>query len=725
MADIDPTSIGSAEAFGTPQLGHRISVGGIGSAEAFGTPQTGYHVAGSGGIYLGSIGDNVPTATLRFSRRFGWAINKNLRFSKSFQWNIGQLPTYWFRVMGDCQPTDSCAVSPVEYPKACGSYFVTMVLATTPKEVCQKLARSKFIWRIAEMGRFSTPANHLTALAQEAAGLIDRSCNKLIPVPHCQYVDCLPFCLSGDVVSDWGGEMTVQDSFFSYVGTGGMKMDGEAVVPSRPDSYVGTGGMTISGSALVTANYISTVGSGGIVMGGSASVTSTNFSCIGSGGIVTVGSARVSSTHFSNNIEQAFGPEFNNEFNAYAGVGGIGMGGTAPARVSIRFASSGLSSVGPSFAGIQIGGSAGLSAAYDYRTSGSGGISMGGSAFTTCNRFSAVGSGGMSMSGIAATVSPDHHAAGSGGTTVGGSAATRLTIAVAAAGGISMGGSAVVSFGLSYAGTGGITISGSAAVPNRIQGSGGFTMAGSAVITSTWRGEYVDEWGMEALCENLEPVFGLGAADEFVPSTTVISQCGATRLPQTLEVSHNFNDSKAVKHFFDRNGFVLPNVFDLSYSRMSESWRANYHYLGKADESTNEQWDFLIEFGCTNEVFGVSNLPLWKFGFYVQRKNTSTGTDFDTRIVTMFDPEPLASRFNTDGVDLYIKVNPITKRVTIASGNASLESNSFFDGIGLFSTSEWRVKPFEFRLKARAEFRKIPRYDILPIFPKAGEFDLT
>ena len=705
MADIDPTSIGSAEAFGTPQLG--------------------YHVVGSGGIYIGSIGDSVPTTALRFRRRFGWAVNENLRFSKSFKWNVGQLPTYWFRVMGDCQPTDSCAVSPVEYPKACGSYFVTMVLATTPKEVCQKLARSKFIWRIAEMGRFSTPANHLTALAQEAAGLIDRSCNKLIPVPHCQYVDCLPFCLSGDVVSDWGGEMTVQDSFFSYVGTGGMQMGGEAVVPSRPDSYVGTGGMTISGSALVTVNNLSFIGSGGIVMGGSAGVTSTHFSYIGSGGIVMGGSGRVTSTHFSNRIVLEFNDEFDDDYNNnYGLIGGISIGGTAPSRVSLRFTSSGLSGVGPSFAGIQIRGSAGLSAAYYYRTSGSGsgGIVMGGSAFTTCNRFS---SGGISMSGSAATVSPDHHAAGAGGITFGGSAVTSLNIAVDGAGGISMGGSAATAVRLSYAGTGGITISGVALVPNRIRGSGGVVMGGSAVITSTWQGMYIDEWGMEAVCENLEPVFGIGAAEEFVPSTTVISQCGATRIPQTLESSHNFNDSKTLKHFFDRNGFILPDVFDLSYSRMSESWRANYHYLGKADETTNEQWDFLVEFGCTSEVFGVSNVPLWKFGFYVQRKNTSTGTDFDTRIVTLFDPEPLASRFNADGVDLYVKINPFTKRVTIASGNATLESNSFHDGIGLFTASEWRTKAFEFRLKARAEFSKIPRYDIFPIFPKAGEFDLT
>jgi len=657
---------------------------------------------------MGSIGSNTPRVTLNFALDLSWGVNAVVSSIKSMSWNIGDLPLYWFRVMGDCQPV-SCPTSPVDYPQRCEGSYLQMVLATTPQEVCQKLARSQFVWRITEMGRFSTPASSVVAKELEDLGMIDRSCNAFIPVPHCQYQDCLPFCLVSDNAIQMGAEMTVQDTFFRYVGTGGLRTGGSALVPGRPDLVVGSGGITISGSAAVTSSNYQSAGVGGIVMAGEGVAKCNFFRYAGTGGIGMSGKAAVTSTHY-----------------AVTGTGGVSMSGTGGQRMKLSFASSGLSSTGPSFAGIQIKGQAGESAKYYYRTSGSGGIGVGGASKTMSSYFATTGSGGISISGHAPTVSPDHHAAGTGGVAIGGTATTSMSIAIQGGGGMSMGGSAGVAFKLSYAGTGGIAIGGSAAIPDHVIGTGGMTMGGSAVITSTWKGLYVADGGMEMVCENLEPVFGEGVSVALSSSNNMISQCGATSIPQTLELAQNFNDSDTLTHFMGRNGFNLPSVFEISYHRLTESWRGNYHFVGAAsDETSNERWDFLIDFGCTAEVFGTSNAPLWKFGFYIQRKNETSGQDFDTRIVVLFDPEPLASRFNSDGVDLDIRINPFTKRVTVASANATVESFAFFDGIGLFKNKIWKTQPFSFRLKDRASFRKIPRYDILPIFPKAGEFDLT
>jgi hypothetical protein len=266
---------------------------------------------------------------------------------------------------------------------------------------------------------------------------------------------------------------------------------------------------------------------------------------------------------------------------------------------------------------------------------------------------------------------------------------------------------------------------GSGYVSNRFIGSGGVTIGGTALVNSNWKGLYVDEWGMAAVCENLEPVFGVTPAPDIVVPIPLISQCGCTDIPQMLQLSHNVGDSENLNSFLSRNGLEMSSLLNISYRRLTESWRGNYHFIGAANGGTTERWDFMFEWGCTNEVYGTSNATLWKLGIYAIRKNEQTGVDFDSRIMVLFDPEPLCTRFNNDGIDLWVQINPFTKRVTVASKNATVESSVFFDGVGLFKSALWRRKPLEIRLRDLGQFGKIPRYDISPIFPKAGELDLT
>lgn len=704
-AVVSPTSIPSAEAFGSPSLGLMIYPTSIASAEAFGTATIKLPYVGDGTIYIGSIGNNTPRVILDFPISYGWSVNAIISASIDITWDVGELPDYWFRVLGDCQP-NVCPTAPVNFPQKCDSYYMTMVLANSPKQVCEKLARSNFVWRIAEMGRFSTPANNAIAEQQNLDGLIDITCNKLEPVPFCQYGQCLPFCLDGNVISPMGAEMYVYDSFFTYRGTGGISVSGAAGVPVKPNDIVGSGGITISGSAGVTSSQFSFVGSGGINVSGEGNSTSTQWYAQGSGGITISGSV--------NNVSSQF---------TVAGTGGMSMAGSAVAVLRLSFISPGFSNIGPSFAGIQISGVAGELSEYYFVTEGSGGINMGGSGYTSSSNYTASGSGGMSMSGSAVSASPSYFVEGSGGVIIGGAGGVSIVTYVVGEGGILMDGSGVPVMRLVYRGQGGINISGSAGL-NRFAGSGGISIGGSADVNSSWKGLYVDDWGFDAVSENLEPVFGVQDAPVFTPAVNTILTCNAT-LPMTLQVSHNLNDSAKLGSFLKRNGYVMPDIYDLTYRRLSETWRGNYHYRGRADETTNERWDIFVDWGCVSDAFGLSNVPVWKVSFYILRQNDQTGQDFDTRIVVYLDPEPLASRFTNDGIDLDIQINTMNKAVTVVSQNATVQSSVFFDNAGVFSNTVWKKQPFQFRLKAIGEFGKIPRYDIFPAFPKPGEYEVT
>lgn len=583
-----------------------------------------------------------------------------------------------------------------------GAYFMTMVLAKSPQDVCRQLAKSNFVWRITELGRFSTPADAATAQAMADAGLIDLNCNTLIPVPFSQYVDCLQFNLSGDEVIEVGAEMKVYDAFFSYEGTGGFAISGAAEVP-EPNA-IGEGGFHIGGSASVSSSQYHYVGSGGIHISGSATNTSTQFNYAGSGGIDVGGGVENTST----------------QFNA-EGSGGFDIGGAGESAVSLSFEANGLGTSGPTFAGIQLSGSAVVTAKYYFVAEGSGGIHIGGSGIGASSQFNTEGSGGIHIGGEVLTTSPNQYFAGTGGFDIGGSAESTFGLAESGSGGFSITGSAETTISIPAIGSGGVHMGGEA-LTNRFVGSGGMHIGGSAEVNSSWKGEYIDEAGLEAVCLSFSPTFGTGNPSTYVPTVSTVNVCGARGIPTNLQVIQNFSGSKLLDKFLSRNGLTFPNVFKLSYKRSSGTWAGNYHYRGAANDVSSEHWSFAVEFGCVSDAYGLAISPVWKFVFNVLRANENTGLNFDTRIVTYFDPEPLATYFNRNGVDLNLSLNPKSKVLNILSSNAVAQEVSLFDGIGLFNPSVWGTKDFQFRLKLVGAFSQTPGYDIFPIFPKPTEY---
>ena len=117
-----------------------------------------------------------------------------------------------------------------------------------------------------------------------------------------------------------------------------------------------------------------------------------------------------------------------------------------------------------------------------YNVTGSGGLTLGGSA-TASLAYSVVASGGLALSG-SASVSPSYSVTGSGGLTLSGSGTTSSTYTVTTSGGLALSGSASVSPSYSVTGSGGLTLSGSGttSLSYNIIASGGLSLSGSATV---------------------------------------------------------------------------------------------------------------------------------------------------------------------------------------------------------------------------------------------------
>jgi hypothetical protein len=250
-------------------------------------------------------------------------------------------------------------------------------------------------------------------------------------------------------------------------------------------------------------------------------------------------------------------------------------------------------------------------------------------------------------------------------------------------------------------------------------------LGGSAVVDSTWKGEYIDEAGWDAVCLDLSPNFGAGTPTLYVPTVSTVNVCGARGIPTSLQVVQNFSGSKLLDNFLTRNGLTFPNILKISYRRSSGTWHGTYQYRGAANDVSRERWNFFVEFGCVSDAYGLSVSPVWKFDFNVTRVNEQSGLSFDTRILSYFNTEPLSGYFNKNGVDLNLGLNPKTKVLNIISSNAVLQEVTLFDGIGLFSPAAWGTKDFQYRVQLVGTFSQSPSYDIFPVFPKPEEYAVT
>lgn len=761
---LEPIGIASAEAFGTASIQHHyIASGGIaigGDADVM----LALYVTSSGGVLVYThfqhtssggllITENLFNKTevrsiFEFIVEFTWEVRSRVEVLQSFEWGVGVNELSFFRVEGECIDAncetatfegndDKCGTPPPD-----GQRFIQTVVAKSVAEVCEKLKESRFsyplIWPIKTIKRYSRPANlnviNQQIESQQIAGSgFDHECLELIEESFCEVPECLEFCLS-EQVQVYTGVSVFLMSVTDHVTSGGVAIAGSASASFDDGSerYAeGEDGFTVGGVADVTFDAWEYVACGPdtcistLAVAGSADVTCSSFSYESSsqlgrlfegdlmilGAILEVGGA-VSLSSFSYHYESD---------------GELLLDGAAEVQVSLRYPEPGTTS----WSLVSVSGSSdvvGSAFAFDYDSAG--GLIIGGAADVNpggpFTHYEYQATGGISTSAEAGIASVAWSYFASGGFVLSGE--IELGRAYVVDGGLVMSGGvgASVQTRLSYTASGGIVVGGSSDIA-AISGMWYYTMSGGFVIAGLATRRYSMDWlpainlGMKVELTEIESIFPgfIGEDTLTIDETTVVANCGCDPLPLTLNFGHNFSDGNKLVNFLVRNRYSLPTDTVLRYSSTDNSWRNVFHFKGLGEDgSSQERWTLLFDWSCASEV-GGKNLAttVWKFSTLIRRKNLTTQEDFDTRLLYTFPTDPACSN---EKLDFSFVVDTQTKIAT-PTVSSVVESEIFYDDIGLFKSPYWISRP---KLSIFISEGGIPgdvrRLNIEPIFPDRG-----
>jgi len=177
------------------------------------------------------------------------------------------------------------------------------------------------------------------------------------------------------------------------------------------------------------------------------------------------------------------------------------------------------------------------------------------------------------------------------------------------------------------------------------------------------------------------------------PVDTVVTGCGSgcIDLPLTMDMNHNLNQDNKLSQFLFRNNLIMDSVISLNYNSINDCWQSNLHYRGVSSVGIPESWDIVFELQCTSFVSGVElGQPMLRFGVSIIQKNLATGEDYDTRVMSIFDPLFVCQA----GVELIFRLAIDSKlKSTVVLPESTVQDTIFHDNIGLFKTGFWFENP--------------------------------
>ena len=226
----------------------------------------------------------------------------------------------------------------------------------------------------------------------------------------------------------------------------------------------------------------------------------------------------------------------------------------------------------------------------------------------------------------------------------------------------------------------------------------------------------------------------------FAPADVSVKCYGCSALPGLLYFNNNLTNLNLLNNVLNRNSQEIQENIQLTYDSKQGLWTNIFHYK---DKYLNEDWKMVFDFGCVNysgnsgDVFfnqsildtvqqdwvnsgrvDLSGNPItledyltqsqaqlssivrsnnsyndsnyyWRFSMYVTR-TLKDGTDFDTRLYLTV-PSEFICQYKSE-FSFSFKYD-IIKKYFFIGYQAYYDNFTFYDNIGLFSSSYWKSNP--------------------------------
>jgi hypothetical protein len=239
-------------------------------------------VVGSGTIVI--TGNTRYSIDGTISLPLTYRILEGLNTALPINYQQGRKVLYAFRVEGVCLSLTNGEAPFINNEILCNSRSIQTIIASNPREVCQKLIDQNWIWPIKRFQRYTKPIYKEDESYLESFDLYDPNDVRFVNEPFCTYKECLDFC------ADFIITETITLQSFSLLSSNAVIMEGNVYV---------------SGSVAITSSKFKYTGSGTIIINGyfgvSTSWTVTNYT--GSGNILVTGSSTVESSYLGEFVE--------------------------------------------------------------------------------------------------------------------------------------------------------------------------------------------------------------------------------------------------------------------------------------------------------------------------------------------------------------------------------------------------------------------------------------
>lgn len=664
-----------------------------------------------------------------------WNTRSYIVKDTTFYWNVGQLPIYWYRIIGKGRNGNECPL--VADP--CCQKFIINIHARTLAELCGKLKARRFFLPIESVQRFSRPAETNVLRNLQSLGQ-NFDCDVLEPVEVCDIPQCADYCIDYDLIMDLGFDITnVQvDAFSEYEATGEIYIGGSATTNyNRFDpeySYTSTGSLVITGDTSYISSGYAYTSTGSLSVSGSIdALKSSSWSYVG-GKWADVISNRFSISQESliespgdivwNLVERI---KTNDNLNSSTDLSYVKKSQFLIARnfnlnipvdkrivkvivdverwatqsgvrdleiylvVGDEIISDNLADtvndwpVGVSFSSKQYGDTIPWSDDIDVND-------LNNNQFGVAFRVQSL----LSLPAIIANVDyismnvyyedEINQLIRISGTSPASYDDFHLSFI-----GREIDYEPVSVAQYKYISNGSIKLGGAA--EREINTSLIISDILSAQSVSDY-GTFVEVSSVDISITDLKFIF---SKEDDVPESPLlssnISACGCTTVPLIVNLEHNFVRDNVLSKFISRNNLTFPTRLKMSYNRSNDSWQANLHYVGfSTDANTKESWNVIFELQCT-DFSGLSFIGrnIWKLSIQIFRKNLTTFEDYDTRIIVSILPETICN-FSTNELRYKIKYDTQIDMARV-DPNSTIYQSFIYDNIGLFRNQSWIKNP--------------------------------
>ena len=281
--------------------------------------QTNYNFSGSGGVLAagntsavkniifsgsgGALADGSSSVQMIYNPLTsggvlvsGNSIDKILIISTAsipILFNLGDLPVYAYRVLGECSKLDCTNIPFQDASNNCGNQVINYILARDIADVCRQLSSYDFVFKIKAVYKYNRAIFGFDYLNDVRNNLVDPTCPNFEDVTEdfCIQADCFDFCadlntmalvngiFSADVyrpnnsygnIRLTGGYTITNASGYTFSASGGINLTGNAATSGTNlipvVAFSGGGSISLSGSADNNNSYLGeftvTVGGG-------------------------------------------------------------------------------------------------------------------------------------------------------------------------------------------------------------------------------------------------------------------------------------------------------------------------------------------------------------------------------------------------------------------------------------------------------------------------------